>query len=749
MRQRYLSLLLAGMLWFGPFRGFTVADNDSKALEFFEAKIRPVLVQSCYECHSAKAVKLKGGLLLDSRDGIRKGGDSGPAVVPGAPEESLLIQALRYQGMKMPPKGKLADDVIADFTRWVKIGAPDPRTGTATAPVKQSPDKGKNLWSLQPVRQPAIPAVKDAAWPRSPVDRFILSRLEAEKLQPSRDADPHVLLRRIHYVLTGLPPTRGQLEKYQKSAIRNPQSAIAEVVDEQLASPHFGERWARHWLDLARYADVSGSTAPAPYTEAWRYRDYVIHAFNTHKSFERMLREQLAGDLLPAATPEEKAAGQIATGFLALSHLVAADRDPEKRKLDVIDEQLEVIGKAFLGLSLGCARCHDHKLDPVPTRDYYALAGIFRSTNTLKGGGFGTIDPGAVAIGKISPAAPAWLRGENVKVIGAEDDKKPRDEPIHIRGEVDNKGSIVPRGFLTSIAIRETPLIPAHQSGRLQLADWLLSPDNPLVARVIVNRVWHQLFGQGLVRSTDNFGSTGDFPSHPELLDYLALRFREEHRWSFKSLIRELLLTRVWQLSAQADAPALATDPDNRLLGRANRRRQDAEALHDSLFFVAGRLDLEPPTYTVPPDFKGAGNQGSTLNLAIAEDTLRKRAVYWPVFRKDVPVVLDMLSIFDMPVASSPRGNRAVTVVPTQALFLLNSPMLRGNAEALAAKVRGDSQTDQARIEQVYLRLYARKPTIGESERALRFLAAWAERDTAWTRLCHTLLIANEFLVIE
>jgi hypothetical protein len=759
--RRLLFLLVsAGVLGQVPVGGAAEPDDG---VEFFESRIRPVLVKHCYECHSAKAAKIKGGLLLDSRDGLRRGGSGGPVLVPGRPDDSLLIQALNYQGLKMPPKGKLSDEVIADFTHWVRIGAPDPRTEPTQTILESPEEKAKSLWSLKPLTKPSVPAVKESAWPLNDMDRFILAGLEAKGLKPAADAEPHVLLRRLHYVLIGLPPTPEQVERFQESARRNRQAAIEQVVDELLASRHFGERWARHWLDLVRYADVSGTTAPSPYPEAWRYREYVIYAFNSDKPFDRFVREQLAGDLLPAASPEERAANLIATGYLALFHVVAADRDPEKLKLDVIDEQLDVLGKNFLGISLGCARCHDHKLDPVSMRDYYALAGIFRSTSNNAKGGFGSIIPSSVSLGKMPADAPVWMRGDNVKIMGVQDEKSPRDEPIHYRGEVENRGEVVPRGFPRLVRMKEPPRIPASQSGRLQLAEWLLHHENPLTARVIVNRIWHHVFGQGLVRSTDNFGTTGDPLSHPELLDYLAWRFREHHHWSFKSFIKELLLSRTWQQSARADAQSLSVDPDNRLLGRANRRRQDAEALHDSLLYVAGLLDLEPATYTVPSTFKGTGNQGSTVNLAIPEATLRKRAIYWPVFRKDVPVALDMLGIFDMPVATSPRGTRAVSVVPSQGLFLLNSPMVLTSAESLATRLLDDEKlhTDAERIELLYLHLYARRPVGPECERALRFVNFFADqlrnagmppqdaRRAAWNRLCHTLLIANEFLVVE
>lgn len=717
--------------------------QDAKGLEFFEAKIRPVLIQHCYECHSAKATKIKGSLLLDSRAGLRQGGDTGPAIIPGKPAESLLVQALKHEKLKMPPKGKLPDEVIADFIQWVKSGALDPRDGVAE-PKKPGE---KDHWSLRPIAKTPSPKVKDVSWPRNDVDRFILAELEAKGLKPAPDAEPHVLLRRLHYVLTGLPPTPEQLDSFNKNASGKRDSAVEKTIDDLLASPHFGERWGRHWLDLARYTDVSGATAPVPYPQAWRYRQYVIDSFNTDKPFDRMLREQLAGDLLPAKSPQEKAANLIGTGYLSLFHIVAADRDAEKRKLDIIDEQLDVLGKNFLGISLGCARCHDHKLDPISTRDYYALAGILRSTTNVKGG-FGSSEPETITLNSVPPEAPFWMKGDKVRVLAVQEEKVPQDVAIRIRGEAENKGTVVPRGFPKLGPMLQRPRVPDGQSGRLQLTEWLLSPEHPLVARVMVNRVWHHVFGQGLVRSTDNFGTTGDPPSHPELLDFLAWRFREHHRWSFKSLIKELLLTHAWQLSARAEEKARAADPDNRLVGRANRRRQDAEALHDAMSVVAGRLDLTPGAFTAPKF--GGGNQASTVNLAIPEEILHKRAIYWPVFRKDIPVALDALTLFDMPLASSPCGTRAISVVPAQSLFLLHSPMVHANADALAANLLHNARLkdDSARIDRLFLLLFARTPSDAERERGLRFVGGQS-RDGAWSRLCRTLLIANEFLVME
>lgn len=753
-------LVMGGLLLARPPLGLGAENADPSDIEFFEARIRPILVKHCYACHSSQAAKVRGGLLLDHRNGVLQGGNSGPAVIPGRPEESLLIQALKHQGRRMPPGEKLPAAVIEDFVHWVKIGAPDPRSEEIRA-VASPADKAKDLWSLKPLSDPVVPVVQETTWPRTDIDRFILANLEAKGLKPVADAEPHVLLRRLHYVLTGLPPTLAERERFLEMWRRDQVVAVAQTVDELLASPHFGERWARHWLDLARYADVSGATAPVAYPQAWRYREYVIDAFNKDKPFDRFVREQLAGDLLPASRPEEKAANLIATGYLALFHVVAADRNPEKRRLDIVDEQLEVIGKTFLGMSLGCARCHDHKLDPITTRDYYALAGILRSTRSINNakGDFGSGVPGIVALGKLPPTVPVWMRGADGGVMAVRDDNEIVDVAIRKGGDVDRLGPVVPRGFPVLLTSKPASTIPRNQSGRLQLADWLLSPDNPLVSRVIVNRIWHHVFGAGLVRTTDNFGTTGESPSHPELLDYLARRFREYHRGSFKSFIKELLLTRTWQLSASDDAKAQAVDPDNRLLWRAHRRRQDAEALHDAMMFVAGRLDLQPATYTVPETFKGTGNQGSTMHLAIPRETLYKRAIYWPVFRKDVPAALDMLSIFDMPPATSPCGTRAVSIVPSQALFLLNSPLVLECAEALAVKVRSDPEltTEAKRIDRLYLLLFGRQASAKEQQQLHSFLSTFVAQlgdrpdayDVAWTRLCHTLLISNEFTVVE
>ena len=752
-------LLLSGWLH--------AAEPSSRGLGLFKDYVEPLLQKRCYECHSHEAKKAKGGLVVDSRNGLLKGGDLGAAVVPGKTAESLLLKAISYTDpdLAMPPKGKLSADEIAHIREWIELGAPDPRTGPEiagnTVTVKKGPSAA-DLWSVRPLQQAAVPPVKQSDWPRTDVDRFLLAAMEAKNLTPSPDAAPHTILRRLHEVLTGLPPSMAEVEAFPAAAARDLDGTIAGTIDALMQTRHFGERWGRNWLDVARYADVSGSTVPEPFPAAWRYRDYVIHAFNSDKPWERFVREQIAGDLLPSSNGREKAEQQIATGYLALGHVVAQDRDAEKLKLDAMDEHLDVLGKTFLGIQISCARCHDHKIDPFPTREYYALAGIMRSTRTLKGADVAQehVVPEDVALADDDAAdSPAWLRGgEGVKVHAVSESGAPRDEPIHLRGEQDKLGEVVPRGFPTLVKVSATKRIPPAASGRAELAEWLLAEDNVLVQRVIVNRVWHHVFGQGLVRSTDNFGLTGDAPSHPELLDFLARRFREVHRGSFKSFIRELLLSHAFRQDSAVRGDMMAVEPQNRLLWRANVRRRDAEALIDSIRQVAGTLDLRPSEFNVPK-FK-VGNTGSTANIDIPGDVLQRRALYWPVFRKDVPIGMDILGIFDFPAATAPRGSRGITRVPSQSLALLNAPMVLDAANALAASL--PESDDASRVGELYLRVLARRPTAEECTKAIAFLTSFqaelvaakaattkTPRTVAWNRLSHVLLTCNEFVALE
>ncbi len=655
--------------------------TDSAGLEFYETKIRPLFVQQCYKCHSTTADKLKAGLYLDSREGILKGGETGPAVVPGHPEQSLLIEAVRYtnQDMQMPPKNRLPAAVVADLFTWVQMGAPapiGPTRPTALATTRPTgPQAEHNLagipydtlrhdhWAWQPVKQVAAPAVKSTAWPRGDIDHFILASLEAKGLHPVGDADRVTLIRRVSFDLTGLPPTPAETQAFVSDPSGN---AFEKVVDRLLASPGFGERWGRHWLDVARYAESTGSSRNVPYTYAWRYRDYVIDAFNEDKPYDRFLTEQLAGDLLPASNAAQHDEQLIATGFLALGIKDLNEKDRLKYTMDNVDEQIDVTSRAMLGMTVSCARCHDHKFDPIPTTDYYALAGIFRSTEILAGvhgrkGGGGKdyeapnllihLDNRAAPVGLPSPMAsrpaadPSAANASSIAALSAKVEKatdelrsiraemlaqggniggaaakaefRPRlvakrqeiaslneqltaikkgagkgasaavnmaapaagrlavgvrdaapiDAQICIHGDTDNLGPEVPRGLLNLFQGPSQPSIDSAHSGRLELAEWITSPRNPLTGRVMVNRIWLHLFGNGLVRTADNFGTTGEAPSHPELLDYLATHF-ESDGWSVKRTIRSIVLSHAYQLASTYDPADAMADPGDRMIWR-------------------------------------------------------------------------------------------------------------------------------------------------------------------------------------
>jgi hypothetical protein len=738
-----------------------------EGIAFFEKKIRPVLAEKCYKCHSADSEKVKGGLRLDTRAGLLQGGDSGPAIVPGELKSSLLIKALHYtdEDLAMPPKkegGKLSEEVIADFDKWVLMGAPDPREGKAAVAKRGiNIEQGREHWAFQLPKKAAPPSVADTQWPRSDLDRFVLSELEAKGLKPVGDADKAALLRRVHFDLVGLPPTPEEVEMF----VTDPSaSAFEKVVDTLLASPQFGERWGRHWLDVARYAESSGKEINIAYPHAWRYRDYVIKSFNDDKPYDRFLREQIAGDRLPAADDTQRAEQLVATGFLAIGPKSHNTRMPRQFALDLADEQIDAVSQGMLGLTVACARCHDHKFDPVPQSDYYAMAGIFLSTET----DFGTprfvqnnnatplitlpaganvpdaprVPPQQLAAmkrqleqavktrddilaqaraSKERPMANPRLQGATTQIailqkqldryddngqplrlaMGAGDRLFSRDTQILGRGEIDKPGATVPRGFLQVLAGKESTRV-TQGSGRLELANAIASPENPLTARVLVNRVWLNLFGRGIVPTPDNFGTTGQKPSNPGLLDYLALSFIE-NGWSVKKLIRETVLSRTYQLGSDFDPHNYAADPDNTFHWRMSKRRLDAEAIRDGMFAVAGKLDLTPPKGSPiangegivqrllrPPPGFGAGPFGGPMmaggggpaNPLNPDRPIR--SVYLPIIREQVP---DALAIFDFAEPSLVVGEREDTTVPSQALYLMNSPSVQKLAEAMADRL--------------------------------------------------------------
>ncbi len=774
-------------------------------LAFFEKNIRPVLIKSCYECHSAEADKLKAGLALDARAALLKGGDSGSAVVPGKPEESLLIASLRHTDpdLEMPPDkqgGKLDDAVIADFVEWVKRGVPMPVTQTLLS--EQMTDKSVRLtarmdhWAFKPVQDSPAPTVKNANWPRTEVDRFVLAELEKKGLAPVADAEPAALLRRVHLDLTGLPPTAEQVTAFLAAPS---ESRIEGVIDELMKSPQFGERWGRHWLDVARYAESSGKETDFAYPQAWRYRDYVIKAFNADMPFDQFIREQIAGDLFEARDDKERAELLIATGFLAIGPKSHIEKNPLQFEMDVVDEQIDTVSQAFLGMTMACARCHDHKYDPVSQRDYYALAGIFRSTDTK----FGTIkviqnnNPGTLVplpAGAQQPNALQPLssrertRLENAIAQNAariaeltknrefasaefvrtrlrlETDRahlaayeadgtpkqfvtcvlerdRPRDSALLLRGEVEKPGDMIPRG-LPMLAGDMSPI--ESGSGRKELAAWISSPDNPLTARVIVNRVWLHLFGQGIVTTPDNFGLSGQAPSHPALLDHLATRFVNEG-WSIKKLIRELMTSRTYALSTTHDAKNFEADPDNTLLWRMTPRRLDAESIRDAMLLTAGKLDLTPPKGSAV----GAYGEGyvtgvNTQTRGALDQVLACRSVYLPVMRN---LPLESLALFDMTAGSIVTGQRPQTTVPAQSLYLLNSPYVLKAAEFAAQRLLTDRpRSEPHRVKLAYERFFNRPPTEAEIEAALTFVKSQPKPETAWSALCQSLWASHEFL---
>ncbi len=735
MSSKRIPLLLSVPLLCASLGAGRSAEPDAKEIEFFENKIRPVLVNSCYECHSAKSSKLRGGLMLDTREGLLKGGDSGPSLVPGKPAESLLLKSLLHTGkLKMPPKNPLPAGVVADFEKWIAMGAPDPRTGSAGY-KRLSLEEAKTFWSFAPVKALAPPQVANNAWPRTDADRFILAKMEEKGLKPVADADRLTLIRRLSFDLTGLPPAAEDVDAFAKDT--DPE-ALAKLVDRLLASPHFGERWGRYWLDLARYAESNGNADNLPFPEAWRYRDYVIKSLNEDKPYDRFIREQIAGDLL---TPAEGAAKDdllIATGFLALTSKPRAQNNPDY-KYDLIADQIDVTARSVLALSVMCARCHDHKFDPISTKEYYSLAGIFDSSTMLFGNSARQGGGKNVVQGKLH-SLPGG--GEAMGVT----EGTARDCKVCLGGDSSRLGDTVPRGEALRVAFG-VPTNPIKSgSGRLELAQWLTSKDNPLTARVAVNRIWLHLFGEGIVKSADNFGFLGERPSHPELLDHLAARFMAD-RWSVKRMVRYLVLSRTYQLSNAHDATAYKTDPDNVFHWRMSQRRLDAEAFRDAVLSVSGQLILTPPKGSNASVATNRGRIG-----AAASREVKYRSVYLGIVR-GAPLP-ESLSLFDVANPNVVIAQREETTVPAQALYLLNSPFILEQARAAAQRILAARDLDDAgRIDLAYRTMFARPATQAETARALKYFAESARdvggKPDAWASFCQVLIASAEFRYIR
>ena len=791
-------------------------------LSFFEKRVRPVLAEYCYECHSAEH-KTKGGLRLDTAAATRRGGDSGEVIVPGKPNESLFIIAIRHEDddLEMPRK-KLADRHIADLTKWVAMGAPDPRVDKgADDKVAERIDyeEGRKFWSFQAPVKPPVPEVKNSSWPKGDLDRYVLSAMEKKNLEPVADARKRSLVRRIYFDLTGLPPTVEQIDAFLQDDSRQ---AVAKLVDTLLASPHFGERWGRHWLDVARYSESNGMERNFTYPYAWRYRDYVIESFNRDKPYDQFIREQIAGDLLddgdaPGTTPEQRL---TATGFLAIGPKILNERDKETFQMEMVDEQIDATSRAVLGLTVSCARCHDHKFDPIGIKDYYSLAGIFTSTRTLygtKGGGGNRQASGLMPIGEDSekleqqrkehdrkvaatqkklttttkqlqnlkkrPAKPkgkskgpsmdamrkkaADLRAEVAKLrknappapnyaMGVSESGSPSDCRICLRGDPKKRGPVVERGYLPVINVDSAPEIAKEESGRRQFASWLVSADNPLAARVMVNRIWHHLFGTGIVRTVDNFGKMGEAPVSQELLDYLAVR-AIEHGWSVKKMIREVMLSRTYQLSTDHHAGNYEIDPENRHNWQMTHRRLDAEAIRDAILFASGDLDPEPFRGSVVQQLGNVNFGQQVRNFrGKGEEVKRHRSVYQPILRNAVP---EALRVFDFAEPSLIVGRRNLTTVPTQALYLLNDPFVLEQSERMARSLIESGKTGGDRVDLAYLRTLGRPATTLERERSMELVndiagqlgsgdKAELER-LSWATLCQSLLASAEFRYLD
>ena len=984
--------------------------------KYFLERVEPIFQKHCYGCHSHAASKSKGGLVLDSKAGWVKGGSDGTSVVPFKPEESLLIAAVRYDGYEMPPEKPLLSEDIAILEEWVRMGAPDPRQ--ADPGIRDPGMSGHResdpsaLWALEPIKETSVPSASQlpsSDWCHDPIDAFLLSRLVSEGLGPARDTDRASWLRRVSIDLTGLPPTLEEFNTYSKD---DSIEADERLVDRLLSSPSFAEHWGRHWLDLACYADLADIQGDVLIRDAWRYRDYVIDSLRADKPMDRFIHEQIAGDLLPYESVEQRREQLIATGFLAIGPWTLQNYIKKQLDADVVDHQIDKIGKVFLGQTIACARCHDHKFDPIPTADYYALAGIFHSTRTTSYDGPGVwsqishvslptdprseseykkleeslsvrksellrqlteqesaesierygryvrddqangitlregisanevgvryhvswqagpsvwsdasqatqaedgllvqvlrsddtvlayyaASPGAwnagargvafapmafgytgdgtgpvrlhvtsnrstgrfggvidrLQVHRDSESPPVFvdnfddtqrgeLRGKQAntgktvlakcilkrwdgmgvnhshalevdeqdiaiqfysagpspkggpvamklrqeiatidqtlqsrrpdghQAIAVRDIESPKDGPIYKRGEFASLGPIVPRGFLRAVPVSSKASVAENQSGRLELAHWLTDSENPLTSRVLVNRIWKELFGQGLVRTVDYFGVHGERPTHPELLDFLAKQFRDVDHWSLKQTIRRMVLTRAYRMSS-ISVESRREDPENRLVSRMPRRRMTAESIRDTMLLLSGELDFARSGPSLGLHIDGNINGlGGNVNPATWGGKLdpvvrNRRTVYLPLKRERPSGELELLSVFDFPHPNDITGQRPNTTVPTQALFLMNAPTLKERAQQMAKYwLSEDYGSQEQRVSAVLQAAWGRPPEASEIEWTMQFMKGFEESykesygveggpeigKEAWVQFCHSILSSNGFLFYE
>lgn len=767
-------------------------DDDQSALDFFESKVRPLLVEHCYQCHSGDAVKskkLKGGLRVDGLDFLKHGGDSGAAIVPNKPDESLLIQSVRWESFEMPPKGKLKKQQIDILTQWIELGAPWPKSDSQNAEANQlTQPKNWNWdqirgehWSLKRVTKPELPQIKNlnskTEWIQNEIDHFVLAKLESNGLSPASPAKANDLARRIYFDLIGLPPTPEQVNEFQKSFEKSKKLAVKNLVDSLLENPQYGERWGRYWLDVARYSDgYGGFNDNRANGKAFHYRDWVVDSFNKDLRYDQFLKMQIAGDLMDAKK------FSVATGFFALGPTYNSDGgDPDSKaqaQSETLDDRIDTLTRGMLGLTVSCARCHDHKFDPIPQMDYYSLAGVFRNS------GIGETPIASDAEVKEYNDHQHNLRETDKQRRELEDKiKRERREPtkqesetlievkkklanlkridlpkyefvhalrdtgsadmhVAIRGDLRKKGELAKRRFLRAVEGGE-PSPFSDKSGRLGLAESMVDSSNPLTARVLVNRVWMHHFDKAIVRTPSNFGKLGEEPTHPKLLDWLAWHFVKEG-WSIKELHRTIMNSSTYQMSTEFDPAKFNRDGDNKLIWRMNPRRLDIEAWRDAILQSCGELDLRmggPPTDDV--------NQ-------------KRRTIYFKVSRNgDVFRTDELLRLFDFPLMRATVAKRPTSIVPQQYLFMLNSSFMRDRAKQFVNRLekevaKSEADLDQAAtlkamIEMAYQILYSRNPTQNETSIGVEFLTGSGKEKprVLWERYAQVLLSSNEFMYVQ
>lgn len=775
---------------------FLAADEG---IDFFEKNIRPVLATRCYGCHNSKLKPAQGDFYADTKDGMMRGGKSGvPSIVPGKPEDSLLIRAVQgsHKDLRMPPGKPLPPAQVQAFVDWVKMGAPDPRTGSAPV-IAEKPaydwDAEKKHWAYQPVRDSQPPEIADPEWNRTAVDRFVKAKLDERGLRPLAKATKRALLRRVTYDLTGMSPTPEELDAFL--ADTSPK-ALETVVDRLLASPRYGEHWGRHWLDVVRYADTAGDASDYPVPEMYRYRNYVIRSIGQDKPFDQFLREQVAGDLLQHKDDEDRAEKLAATGYLANSRRFG---QAEGEFYLTYDDTIENLGKAVLGLSTGCARCHDHKFDPIPTKDYYALAGIFKSTKypwpglehhqyidgfaaakasdqerldkrqkqmveafrvVKKGMGKDEKAPVEQKLKYLEASAELGSIRQNwpdIPMIYAVREAEPANVRVMVKGDPKTLGPEVQRGFLQILGGQTVPK-DYKGSGRELLSSWITDPKNPLTARVMVNRVWLWHFGRGLVNTPNDFGKRGETPTHPELLDYLASRF-VEGGWSLKKLHKEIVLTRAYATASGDHEASAVKDSKNEFYWRFDRRRLSAEELRDTVLQISGKLDPTPGgPHPFPPRSSYVFTQHHPFVADVDKFGTDKRSVYLLQQRFRPNPYLDL---FDGPDANNATAVRTANNTALQALYMMNNSWVEDQASALAARVSIASETAPGRVRLAYRLLYGRAPTAVETQMASQFLqryrtdvsapemTAEGRSRSAWTGLMRVLLSSNEFFYVD